>query len=453
MTLIAEDLVEDPVFLKAKQEILALMENYRERISEIRPPHPNLTISYEEAIQTLSQYRGQSLFYPYLGSGFGNGALVELADGSIKLDFISGIGTHWGHCNAQLISAAIDASIQDICIQGNLQQNKDSLELMELLIKHSGLDHCILTTSGAMANENALKIIFQKKAPASRVLAFEKCFMGRTLSLAQITDKPAFREGLPPTLQVDYIPFFDWRKPKESTANSIKILQSHLQNHPQEYACMCFELIQGEAGCYPGEREFFVALLKLLKQEGIAVLCDEIQTFGRTDRLFAFQHFELEEYVDVVTCGKLMHSCATLFRRAFCPKPGLIAQTFTSSTSCIRVSKEIVKSLLDHGYLGVNGKNLTIRNYFLKHLQRLEKDYSAKFQGPFGYGLMIACTPFGGEKEKVVAFAKALFEEGLIVFTGGTDPMRIRFLVPIGSITNKDIDQAALILETTLRKM
>ena len=90
----------------------------------------------------------------------------------------------------------IDASIQNTVMQGNLQQNQDSYELACLLSNRSGLEHVIFFTSSVchpLANENALKIVFQKKQPATRILAFEGCFMERTLHQAQITDKAASR--------------------------------------------------------------------------------------------------------------------------------------------------------------------------------------------------------------------------------------------------------------------
>lgn len=448
--LIADALINDPQFKRAKEEILALVETYKARASAIRPPQSDLKLSYEEAIKELGHLRGQELFYPYIGSGFGNGVLVELADGSVKYDFISGIGTHWGHCHPKILEASLEASLQDHCMQTNLQHNREVKELLSLLTKHSGMDHCFLTTSGAMANENGLKIIFQKKFPANRVLAFEKCFMGRTLSLAQITDKAQFREGLPQNLQVDYVPFYDWKDPQGSTSEALLCLKTHLKRYPKAHACMCFEMAQGEAGSYPGKQEFFAALMKVLKEHTIAIFVDEVQTFGRTDQLFAFQHFDLSEYVDVVSCGKLLQCGATLFRKSFCPKPWFITQTFLSSLVSIRVSIAIIKSLLEEGYLGEEGKNMQIRKYFVQHLQNLSQKYPEKVQGPFGFGLMIAFTPFDGEREKVIALAKALFEAGLIAFIGGHEPTRLRFLLPSGSITYEAIDQAMNILEKTL---
>src|SRR5436190_703501 len=138
------------------------------------------------------------------GSGFGSGCLVELADGSVKYDMISGIGVHGlGHGNPILVAAGLEAALQDTVMQGNLQQNVESArlsrELLDVARAEGGqrLAHVFLSSSGATANENALKILFQKKSPASRLRAFEHAFAGRTMALAPITDKAAYRAGLP----------------------------------------------------------------------------------------------------------------------------------------------------------------------------------------------------------------------------------------------------------------
>ncbi|MCH9627039.1 MAG: Acetylornithine/succinyldiaminopimelate aminotransferase [Chlamydiales bacterium] len=446
----ADALRRDPDFYTSVQKILDTVERHSSKIEGIGPPNPALAQTYEETLETFNGYRGNPLFYPYLGSGLGKGALVELADGSVKYDFISGIGVHFGHSHPTILSALLQGAVEDVAMQGHLQQNRISFELTDLLLRLTNMDHGILCNSGAMANENALKIIFQKKAPAHRVLAFDRCFMGRTLALAQITDKPAFREGLPSTLRVDYIPFYDGRDPTGSTGNALEALEKLLKRHPGQYACMCFELIQGEAGSNPGEKAFFVALMQKLKEHSVAVLIDEVQTFGRTDCLLAYQSFGLEEFVDVVTIGKLMHTCATLFTSEFCPRPGLIAQTYTAATSSMYVAKAILNSLVNDGYLGSNGKNMQIRQRFVDQLEKIAQKHPDHFEGPFGRGLMIAATPFKGERERVIHYVQALFKAGVIAFIAGSDPTRIRFLVPAGGVTMEAIDHVCTILEEVL---
>ncbi len=450
-SLIAARLKQDPRIAEGKKLLIEAIRDYQKSLTHISPPQSELTQSYESTLETFHQVRGGRLYFPYLGSGWGHGPLVELLDGSVKYDMISGIGPHfWGHSYPPLIEVAIDAALSDTIMQGHLQQNQDAFLLSQLLVKASGLDHCFLSSSGAMANENALKLAFQKKSPAYRILAFDRCFMGRTLSLSQITDKPIFREGLPIQLHVDYIPFYKAEDPEGSTKHALKMLQHHLSRYPHQHAVMCFELIQGEAGFNMGTKEFFISLMRVLKEHDICIFVDEIQTFGRTPRLFAYQYFELEEYIDLVSIGKLSQVCATLFKSTLKPKQGLLSQTFTSSTSALQTSYWIVQHLLSSDFYGPNGKLVQLHHRFEEHFKRLEAKWPNRIQGPYGIGAMVIFTPFEGEAQRVARFVQDLFQAGVISFVAGSHPTRVRFLIPAGVMTLEDVDAVMQIVENVL---
>jgi 4-aminobutyrate aminotransferase-like enzyme len=376
-----------------------------------------------------------------------------------KYDFITGIGVHYfGHSNPMVVGSALDSSVSDILMQGNLQQDITSYELSRRFISLANRDnhrltHCFLTSSGAMANENALKIVFQKQHPRGRVLAFEGCFMGRTLALSQITDKPKNRLGLPHTLDVDNIPFFNYADPKGSTDRSIKVLMDCIDRYPDQHALMCFEMVQGEGGFYPGEVNFFLELISVLKNNNIMVMVDEVQTFARTYLPFAFQYFGLDDYIDIVTVGKMTQVCATLFTDELKPKPGLVSQTYTSSSGAIVVANMVLDELNSNNYFGSHGKIAVLHDHFIKRLTELEKKYPDWIAGPFGFGLMIAFTPFDGTIDIVSKLAKTLFEDGVICFIAGSNPTRIRFLVPVMTVTTDDIDRVCGILELSMSKL
>ena len=356
----------------------------------------------------------------------------------------------FGHSDSKIIEASIDGAISDTVMQGHLQQNLDTLDLLKLLKETSKLPHALLTTSGAMAVENALKMAFQKKAPAYRVLAFEHCFAGRTMSLAQLTDKAILREGLPSTIHVDYIPFYDSKNPEKSTEEAVAALKKFLLRYPAQYAAMVFELVQGEGGFNCATREFFIALMQVLKEAHIAIIVDEVQTFGRLPELFAYQYYNLSEYVDICTIGKLSIICATLFKDEYTPRIGLISQTFTSSSVAIRTAKVIIETLIKNGFYGPEGKIVKFHRYFVTKLEEMAKRHPNLIKGPYGVGGMIAFTPHGGEVAWVTKMTNLLFDAGLICFTAGSDPMRIRLLPPIGVLTMDDIDKACEIIEKTL---
>ncbi len=454
--LVAESFTSDPRIAQARRLVMEALADYQQAITGIRAADPERKASYAESLRQFAAMRGGALFYPYLGTGIGKGALVELADGSVKYDMISGIGVHYfGHSHPQLVEAGFNAALSDTVMEGNLQQDTDSVAFSRLLIdaarRHGGnLEHCFLTATGATANENALKMVLQKHAPAQRILAFEHCFAGRTLALAQITDKAAYRVGLPTILSVDYVPFFDAFTAAESTARSLRALREHLTRFPKQHAAMMLELVQGEGGYYAGQRDFFVAIMDELQKHQIAIVIDEIQTFGRTSEPFAFQHFGLDAYVDVVTVGKLTQACATLFTDAYKPQPNLVSQTFTSSTAAIFAGRVIIESLLSGGYFGAEGKIERLRKHLIDGLEGIGLRHPGWVAGPYGMGAMIAFTAFDGGAERTKNILHALYEAGVIAFVAGSVPARIRFLMPVGAITPADIERVCKILESTL---
>ena len=451
--LIGEQWLADPRLRQARELLHESLADYQRRIDGVRPPLRGTRADYLKAIEKFGEMRGGKLFFDYLGSGLGHGPLVELGDGSVKYDMITGIGVHGlGHGHPALLDASFDAAIRDTVMQGNLQQNRESVALTKLLldtVNQGGANfaHCFLTTSGAMANENALKMIFQKHNPAARLIAFERCFSGRTTTLSQITDKPAYREGLPSTIDVDYVPFFDADHPAQSTRRAVDVLQNHLARHRQQHAAMCFELVLGEGGYYPGDHDFFAALMRQCRQHGLAVFIDEVQTFGRTTQPLAFQHFGLDEFVDVVTVGKITQVCATLFKDSYCPQPGLVSQTFTGATSSIFAATAVLRELIDGDYFGADGRIAAIHRRFVGHLASIAQRHPERVAGPFGIGGMIAFTPFGGAAKKANLLVHALFDAGVIAFITGGSPTRLRLLPPIAAISDEQIDRVMAIME------
>lgn len=454
--LVATKLSKDPRIAQAKSLIQAALYDAKNDIDKVKAPSEDRQLYFMDLASRCSQARGGNIYYPYLGSGIGNGPLVELEDGSVKYDFITGIGVHYfGHSHEEVIMSSIDAAIQDTVMQGHLQQNADQMHLMESFLElarknGASLDHCFLTSTGATANENAMKIIFQKNFPANRMLAFRKCFAGRTMALANMTDKAVYRDGLPQALNVDYLPFYNENDHEGSIRRALKVLRKHLERFPGMHAGMCMELIQGEGGYFPGNIEFFKEIIEVLKENNIAVWFDEVQTFGRTTEPFAFQHFGLDDLVDVVTVGKMSQVCATIYKNHFKPRPGLISQTFTSSTSAIRASLLILDKLKNAKLCGADGKIMQLHNCFVKNIESLATVFPGQFTGPYGLGGMVAFTVFDGDLEKTKSFANKLFENGVISFIAGKNPTRIRFLMPVMAVEEKDIDEVCRIISRTM---
>ena len=456
---VGQQYLEDSRIEQAKQLIDQALSEHASKITAVKAADPELTGEYQKLLEEFSSDRGGKLFYDYIGSGIGNGPLVELADGSVKFDFITGIGVHYfGHSHAGVINAQIDGAVTNTTMSGNLQQNVDSPRLFKLIIeqanKHgANFNHMFMTSSGVMAAENSLKMAFQKKFPANRVLAFEKCFMGRTLAVSNITDKAAYREGLPKTLDVDYIPFYDYKDHQGSIDRAVDVLKDHFKRYPCQHAAFCMELIQGEGGYWLGHTEYFKALIDECKKNNVSIIIDEVQTFMRTKEMFAFQYFGLDKDVDLVNIGKNSQICATIYREDHKPRPGLISQTFTSSGSAINAAYYIINEVANNGYLGENGKIERIHKKFVTHLEQLHSKYPEKIEGPWGVGAMIGMTLFKGDTAKSKDFTLNLFKNGVLSFIAGANPTRVRFLLPVGALEEHHIEQACEIIDKTLQEM
>lgn len=456
---VAENYFNDPRIEEAKNLLAETLKDHAKNITEVKPGNPELKEEYTKMLEAFSAQRGGKLFYDYIGSGIGNGSLVELADGSVKYDFITGIGVHYfGHSHLGVVKAQVDGAITNTTMSGNLQQNIDSPKLFNLILEQAnkygaGFDHLFMTSSGVMTAENALKMVFQKRSPAHRVIAFEKCFMGRTLAVSQITDKAAYRKGLPETLSVDYIPFYDANDHQGSIDKAVGLLRQYFQRYPGEYAAICMELIQGEGGYWVGNTEFFKAIIDECKKNNVSVIIDEVQTFMRTKEMFAFQYFGLDKDVDLVNIGKNSQVCATIYRNDHKPLPGLISQTFTSSGSAINAAYYIINEVANKNYLGEDGKIEKLHLKFANNLDKLAEKYPQLIEGPWGLGSMIGMTLFGGDTQKSKDFTFKLFDNGVLSFIAGAAPTRVRFLVPAGAATEEDIDKVCELIEKTLNEM
>jgi len=474
-TLAVERLGQSPTVRDAIETLRRELESASSRLTGVRGPIDDRRSDYNQLLAETAETRGRGLFYPSLGSGVGRGALVELADGSVKYDMISGIGVHFfGHSEPDLVSTAVEAALGDTVMQGNLQMNADATHFATTLLgeasKSSQLKHAFLTNSGAMANESALKVCFQKRAPASRVIAFGDCFMGRTWTLSQIGDSAAGRVGLPLNTLVDYMPFYDEALARSMSAGDqsgqsrlidmgVERLERYLDRYPDQHACFVFELIQGEGGFRTAPREFFTALMQICKDRGVPVWVDEIQTFGRTDRMFCFDALDLGDFVDVCTIGKMSQVCACLYTADFNPKPGLLSGTFIGSTVGLRVGRRILERLRDGEYYGDDGSNAKHFTLFAERVRALAAKHPEWFPATPGVtdvvggrGGMMRFTPFGGQKDKIVALCRTLFEDGVVTFSCGHGPFHVRMLPPLGVLREDEWGPVFEIVERAMAR-
>lgn len=453
---VAESFRRSPGVRNAVSTIVEELRSRQRSIIDVRGPlNPEAKQTFDSFLKTAAEVRGRALYYPYVGSGIGNGAFVELADGSVKLDMITGIGVHFfGHSDPELVGVALEAALTDTVQQGHLLANAEAVRICETILgeakKGSRLEHVFLCNSGAMANENALKVCLQKHAPASRVIAFAHCFMGRTWAMSQIGDSAANRQGLPLNVLVDYMPFYDHIAAQRMSAGdasgstryidmAVMHLRQYIERYPGQHACFIFELVQGEGGFNTALPEFHRELMTVCRDAGIAVWDDEVQTFGRTERMFAYDALGLGDLVDVCCIGKMSQVCAALYTKQYNPKPGLLSGTFLSSSDALHVGRRIIERLRDGDYYGPEGRIARHHKLFRDGVAALAAKHPEWFPTSHevqdlsgGFGGMMRFTPFAGKREPILKLCHSLFDEGVIAFYCGHGPYHVRFLPPLG---------------------
>ena len=426
-------------------QLVVEVQKQNQNLTKTKPSQAEKQQQYEQVLETISQLRGRPLFYPYISSGRGQGPFIELLDGSVKLDFICGIGPHiLGHSHPEIIKSNLMGALEDVVMQGHLQVSSVYKELLESLTqiagKNSRLAQAWICPSGSMANENALKAIRQKKEGARKILAFKRAFAGRTTLMCEITDNPNIKKGLPVYDEVLRVPFSP-----EDPSLALKALKRHWDKEKDNIAVFMMELIQGDGGYFLAPRDFFTPLLDFCKEKDIAIWFDEVQSFARSGKMFAFETLNLGEYVDVCTIGKTLNLSASLWTEEYNPQPGLVSGTFSGGTSSFHSALVILKtiqSMVEQDHINKVGQA------WFERLKNLENE--GLLSDIQGWGLMWGATPKKHSPQEVKQLLSQLFHKGLICFSCGQGSVkRLRFLLP--AIVNKDhLDQASDILKSVL---
>jgi acetylornithine/LysW-gamma-L-lysine aminotransferase len=218
----------------------------------------------------------------------GSGDLLWDKDGKEYIDCTGSYGSCIvGYCHPKVVEAIKNQSEKLTSCHG-FMYNEPRSELLQRIAKMvpEGLDRVFLSNSGAEAVECALKLA-RKYTGKKEIIAMMGAYHGKTLGALSVTWDKKYRDPFMPLIpQVKHVPFGNIEKLKEIIST--------------DTAAVITEPIQGEGGVRFPPNGFLEQLRELCNEKGILLIIDEIQTgFGRTGRLFAFQHYGI---VPDITC-------------------------------------------------------------------------------------------------------------------------------------------------------
>lgn len=367
----------------------------------------------------------------------GRGMYLWDTTGKRYLDFMGGWAvTSLGHCPA-VITKALNEQSAKLVNASPAYYNVPMIQLAELLTEHSCFDKVFFASTGAEANESAIKLArkYGEKmlGGAYEIITAQNSFHGRTLATMSATGKEKWQDLFEPK-----VPGF-----KHVPYNDIKALREAVT---EKTCAIMFEPIQGEGGVFALDETYARLLRNLCDEKGILLIFDEVQTgLGRTGKLFAYEHSGIEP--DIMTLAKGIGGgyplAAMLTKKQFdIFEAGDQGGTYSSQPLGMAVGLAVVNEIIDKKLTQNAARQGT---YIQDKLNGIANKFGlTRIRGK---GLLLA---FDLPVEKGSEVVNASLKMGLLI--NSPRPKYIRLMPPL-IVTAEDIDDMIKTLSAALEEV
>jgi acetylornithine/N-succinyldiaminopimelate aminotransferase len=370
----------------------------------------------------------------------GQGSWLEDQTGKRYLDFMQGWAVNCLGHNAPAMVEALTRQANTLINPSPAFYNQPSMDLARRIVDASCFDRVFFANSGAEANEGAIKLARKwgqlHRNGAYKIITFDHSFHGRTLATMSASGKAGWDKKFAP--QVEGFP-----KANLDDLDSVRALID------DQTVAVMLEPVQGEGGVIPATREFMQGLRKLTREHGLLLIVDEVQTgMGRTGRLFAYQHSDIEP--DIMTLGKgigggvpLSALCAR--EAVSCFEHGDQGGTYNGNPLMTAVGVAIFDTLTAPGFMeSVNARAKQLSD----GLNRLSKKWGMK--GERGAGLLRALIMDRDDGPALVLAARERAPEGLLLNAPRGNLLRF---MPALNVSADEIDTMLLWLDDLVAKV
>tara|TARA_R110000737_G_scaffold36435_2_gene55884 strand:- start:750 stop:1925 length:1176 start_codon:yes stop_codon:yes gene_type:complete len=385
------------------------------------------------------KYQAQTSPYPLgMEVSHASGSYIYDTDGNAHLDFVAGVSAcTLGHCHPNVVSAIKEQveKYMHVMVYGEYAQSP-ATTYTKLLAANlpEPLEVTYLVNSGTEAIEGALKLA-RRYTGRSEIIAAKSAYHGNTMGSLSLMDfeerKSVFRPLLPDIYHIEF--------------NN----EEDLEKITHKTACVILETIQGGAGFILPKNGYLKKVKDRCKEMGALLILDEIQPgFGRTGKLFAFEHFDCNP--DILVIGKGMasglpvgaftSSIEIMHTLSENPKMGHIT-TFGGNPVIAASSLATLNVLLNSSLIEDTLKKELLFKKLLKH---------PKIKEIRGKGLMLALIMDSPETaNELVLQAK---EKKLILFWLLFENRAVRISPPL-TITKKEIQEGCEIILALLNSL
>lgn len=362
----------------------------------------------------------------------GQGSYLKDENGKEYLDLTSGIGVNCLGHNHPVLVEAIQKQVATLMECSNLYYSKPMVDAAKKIVDYTGLNKVFFSNSGAEANEGMIKLArkysYDKYGEGRDVIiTLKQSFHGRTITTLKATGQDKFHQY--------YFPFtegFDY-----AAANDIE----DLKRVANEKTCaVMVELIQGESGVVPLDKDYVKAVEEFCHSNDILFLVDEVQTgIGHTGTLFCYEQYDV--LPDIVTTAKALgggvpigavitgEKCKDTFG------PGDHGSTFGGNPLSCKAADTVLSIVTEPGFLD----HVKIVGAALK--TGIENIQSDKIKCVRGMGLMLGIVV---DPEKRADYVQAMMDKGLLTLTAGKDAIR---LLPPLTLSLKEVNEALSIMK------
>ncbi|MCP4007504.1 MAG: aspartate aminotransferase family protein [bacterium] len=367
----------------------------------------------------------------------GAGSKVWDVEGREFLDLTAGWGvTSIGHCHPALAEAIADQASK-LMQTTNVVYSEPQLDLAERIarISPANMQHSFFTSSGAEANEGALKLAVRRTG-RSKFVATLNSFHGRTLGAMGCLGQEKYRKPWAGIVhEADFAPYGD--------------LAAAQQLIDKDVAAVIVEPIQGEGGVVVPPADYLTGLEKACRDVGALLILDEVQTCcGRTGRWMALEHSGVQP--DILTFGKGIGGGVPI--AAFSATddvmnaivPGDHGGTYAGNLLACRAAATVMKVIEDDG-LVENAR--VLGDHIMERFGALAKRQADKVEAVRGAGLLVGLVL--RDAELAAAVHPETRERGVLV---NLTAERVIRLFPALNIPRDELDQALDVIEAVVEK-
>ena len=356
----------------------------------------------KEMIQEVEKWSAHNYHPIPIVIAEGEGIWVTDVEGNKYMDMLAAYSAvNQGHKHPKIVNALVEQANR-MPLTSRAFHNDKMGGYVKKICEFTGFEKVLPMNTGAEAVETALKAVRKwgyqvKGVKYAEIIACNNNFAGRTISTISFSTEDQYKDGFGPfTPGFKTVPFGDLEALEaEITENTVAVI---------------LEPIQGEGGIIVPPEGYLKGVRKITEKHNVLMVCDEIQTgFGRTGKLFAFEHENIRP--DVVTVGKALSGGLYPVSAMLSSKevmdvfnPGDHGSTFGGNPLGCAVAMAALDVLKDEKLVENSAE---LGEYLLTELKKIDSPHINEVRGK---GLFV-----GIELNKPARpFCEALMDEGML---------------------------------------